>query len=344
MGIQVCVKLSVAAAALLLGWSAAHAVLLEQWTNRAMDFVAKFEGSDFGAITPDVDCQGLSLGKKQHTIKGNSVRNVFEEVIALVGRPGLDQIITDTLGDKAADLSLLVDKSLNNSEARMARVRSWQEIKQGGRWVDLTEGECATGAKRSISPTSQRLKAPYGERIAAFLQHATVTQAQSTLISRGGKMALERAACWGDFRLRSVNPIAVEQLQVFVQPLPTPPRPAEALSFPSPQHMASNLLFHPVLNEAEALTGVSDRKVIHPTAQHRVDQMDHPIHWLRSVAAEHILELPQQCRSFLELRRVIRTPFTPLTTDAAEIESEEAEALATTEVHDSTLVFIDLDL
>ena len=130
MGIQVCMKLSVAAAALLLGWSAAHAVPLEQWTNRAMDFVAKFEGSDFGAITADVDCQGLSLGKRQHTIKGNSVRNVFEEVIALVGRPGLDQIITDTLGDKAADLGLLVDESLNNSVARMARVRSWQEIKQ----------------------------------------------------------------------------------------------------------------------------------------------------------------------------------------------------------------------
>jgi hypothetical protein len=37
MGIQVCVKLSVAAAALLLGWSAAHAVPLEQWANRAMD-------------------------------------------------------------------------------------------------------------------------------------------------------------------------------------------------------------------------------------------------------------------------------------------------------------------
>jgi hypothetical protein len=74
---------------------------------------------------------------------------------------------------------------LRQSEDRMARLRSWQEIKQGSRWVDLTEGECATGAKRSIPPTSLRLKAPYGERIAAFLQHATVTQAQSTLISRG---------------------------------------------------------------------------------------------------------------------------------------------------------------
>ena len=85
-----------------------------------MDFVAKFEGSDFGAITTDVDCQGLSLGKKQHTIKGNSIKNVFEEIIALVGRPGLEQIISETLGDKAAEFNLLVDESLTNSEARMA--------------------------------------------------------------------------------------------------------------------------------------------------------------------------------------------------------------------------------
>src|SRR5258706_8788883 len=62
------------------------------------------------------------------------------------------------------------------------------------------------------------------------------------------------------------------------------------------------------------------------------------------VAAEHVLELPQQCRSFLELRRVVSTPDAPLTADAAEIESQEAEAVATTEVYDSTLLFIDLDL
>src|SRR4029453_18205388 len=72
--------------------------------------------------------------------------------------------------------------------------------------------------------------------------------------------------------------------------------------------MAPDLLFHPVLNEAEALAGVSDREVIYPTAQHRVDQIDHPIHGLGSMPAEHTLEFPQQCRSFLELRRVVRTP------------------------------------
>jgi hypothetical protein len=31
------------------------------------------------------------------------------------------------------------------------------------------------------------------------------------------------------------------------------------------------------LNEAEALAGISNREVIHPAAQYRVDQLDHPI-------------------------------------------------------------------
>jgi hypothetical protein len=42
-------------------------------------------------------------------------------------------------------------------------------------------------------------------------------------------------SCWGDFRRWSSNSIAVEQLRVLVEPLPTPPRPTEALSFPRMQ-------------------------------------------------------------------------------------------------------------
>ena len=38
------------------------------------------------------------------------------------------------------------------------------------------------------------------------------------------------------------------------------------------------------------------------------------------------------------------SPDAPSTTDAAEIESEEAEAFAAAEVHDPTLLFIDFDL
>src|SRR6476619_6514210 len=71
-------------------------------------------------------------------------------------------------------------------------------------------------------------------------------------------------SCWGDFRLKPPNLVTAEQLQGFVQPLPTPPRPTEALSLPSPHQMAPDLLFHPVLNVAKALAGVPNREVIHP--------------------------------------------------------------------------------
>jgi hypothetical protein len=40
-------------------------------------------------------------------------------------------------------------------------------------------------------------------------------------------------SCWGDFRQRPQNHVAVEQFQVFVKPLATPPLPAEALLLPS---------------------------------------------------------------------------------------------------------------
>src|SRR5262245_24338042 len=159
--------------------------------------------------------------------------------------------------------------------------------------------------------------------------------------SRQGLWDLSR---WRDFRLWPTNPIAVEQLQVLVEPWPTPSRPAEAPTFLGSQHVAPNLLLHPVLDEAEACTGVTDREVVDPAAEHRGDQTEHPFHRLRLVATEHILELPQQCRALLELRRVVGTPDAPSATDAAEVEAEETEALAAAKVHDSTLLFIDLDL
>jgi hypothetical protein len=105
-------------------------------------------------------------------------------------------------------------------------------------------------------------------------------------------------SCWGDFQ--PPNLAAAEQLQGFVQPLPTPPRPTEALSLPSPHQIAPDLLFHPVLNVAKAFAGVPNREVIHP------------IHGLGLVAVEHVFELPQQRRSFLELRRKLRLAERPI--------------------------------
>src|SRR5271166_2386381 len=71
-------------------------------------------------------------------------------------------------------------------------------------------------------------------------------------------------SCRSRFRLGSYNAIAVEEAQLVVHPLPIPPLPIEAPTIPSALHMAPDLLFHPVFDEAEALAGMSDREVIHP--------------------------------------------------------------------------------
>ena len=76
------------------------------------------------------------------------------------------------------------------------------------------------------------------------------------------------------------NPVVVKQMQDFVQSSPTPPYPAEARAVLGSHHMAPDLLLYPVANEAEALAGISDRKVVHPSAQHRVDQFYNSAHWL----------------------------------------------------------------
>src|SRR3974390_1071340 len=108
--------------------------------------------------------------------------------------------------------------------------------------------------------------------------------------------------------------------------------------------MAPNLLLYPVLNEAEALAGVSNREVVHPTAYHRVDQLDQLTDWLRLMAAKYILKYPQQLRALLELWGVIRTPIPATTAHTTKVKAEEAEAFVAAEVHGSTLLFVDLDL
>ena len=52
----------------------------------------------------------------------------------------------------------------------------------------------------------------------------------------------------GDFRRRPPNPVAVEQLQVFVKPLATPPLPAEAFAPPGTHQMLPDLLFYPLFD------------------------------------------------------------------------------------------------
>jgi hypothetical protein len=86
-------------------------------------------------------------------------------------------------------------------------------------------------------------------------------------------LALRSPVCFSSRLMGPIWPgrlsalVAVEQPKGFVQPLPTPPLPAEALSVLSPPHMAPDLLFYPVFDEVKALAGMPDREVVHPTAR-----------------------------------------------------------------------------
>jgi hypothetical protein len=118
----------------------------------------------------------------------------------------------------------------------------------------------------------------------------------------------------------------------------------KALAFLGSHHVAPNLLFDPGVNEAEALAGVTHRKVVHPASQDRIDQFDHPTHRLGSEASEDLPQLRQQRRALLELGRVLGPQCSAERADAAEVKSQEAEALASVQFDGSALLFIDLDL
>jgi hypothetical protein len=114
--------------------------------------------------------------------------------------------------------------------------------------------------------------------------------------------------------------IAVERPESVVQPRPIPPLPAEAFSFPSLRQLAPDFLLHPIFDVAEALTGVSNREVVHPAPEHRIDQAYYPANRLRPVSAKHLFEPAQKRRSLFELGRVMRPHRSAQTAEIAEVE------------------------
>src|SRR6202165_509721 len=138
--------------------------------------------------------------------------------------------------------------------------------------------------------------------------------------------------------------VAVEQSQSVVQPLRTPPLPAEAPAIPGSHHVPPYFQLYPVLDELEAPAGVANGEVVHPPPQNRVDDLDYPVHRLGSMSPKDHSQLLQQCRSLLQLGRVLRPPVSLQTTDTTEVEAQEPEALAAGQVDGSALLFVDLDL
>ena len=58
--------------------------------------------------------------------------------------------------------------------------------------------------------------------------------------------------------------------------------------------MAPDLLLHPIFDEAEALAGVPNGEVMHPTSQHRIDQLDHSAHRLGLVSPAEFVPLAEE--------------------------------------------------
>src|SRR5215472_1993999 len=94
----------------------------------------------------------------------------------------------------------------------------------------------------------------------------------------------------------------------------------------SPAH--PDLLFYPVSDVGETPARVADREVLHPTAQDRVDLLDHTVQRLGARDPENLFEFAQQGRPFLAFRQQQRHPSPPAIPDTMELQPEKSATLA----------------
>src|SRR5712691_5599979 len=137
-----------------------------------------------------------------------------------------------------------------------------------------------------------------------------------------------------------LHSVVLKQPERLMKPRPTPPLPAETLTIPRPHQMPPHLLLDPEPHRGKAPGRVPDPEVVDPAPQNRIDLRDHPSHWLRVVLLEHLLELPQQRRARLPLRRILRPPAPPQRTDAPEVEAQESKALPPAQIHHPALLLV----
>ena len=99
---------------------------------------------------------------------------------------------------------------------------------------------------------------------------------------------------WERFRHLSwaLHPVVLEQTQVLVKPLPTPPLPAEAPPLPCTHQMTPDFLFHPVFHKAKTPARIPYRKIAHPAPQDRVNELNHPTDRLGLIPAKNLLTFP----------------------------------------------------
>src|ERR1017187_6635236 len=89
--------------------------------------------------------------------------------------------------------------------------------------------------------------------------------------------------------------------------------------------MSPNLPLYPVSDKRKAFTRIAHGKVVHPTAKDRIDLLDHPLHRLADILSEDFLQLCQQRRAFLQLRRVVGSPLPVTPQNAAIFKAQKSE-------------------
>src|SRR5437870_12285717 len=96
-----------------------------------------------------------------------------------------------------------------------------------------------------------------------------------------------------------------------MQPRRPPTLPADAPTTSRPHQMASDPSLDPSRHKGNAPARVSYPEGVDPAPQLRVDLGDPRLRRLGPVASEHLLELLQQRRALLLLRRILRPPTPP---------------------------------
>lgn len=196
-GVSCAAAIAVAAS---LAAPAAQADTLEAWRKAADRVIAIYEQSSAGekeydAVSPDFDCQGLSLGSKQWPFRNGSIRRILSQL----SKADLERTVRDTMpthGDvflRAAEQSL----ARRHAEARRTTLQL-QRVQNSG---------CQ-------GPKGVGLKAGVQAEIGAWLTTPEVLAAQQADERRISDKAVALAVCWAE-RIGGPRPPAFNEYLFF---------------------------------------------------------------------------------------------------------------------------------
>ncbi len=167
-----------AAALLTIGAAgAARADTAADWQAVADPIIAIFEGSDYGSVTRDFDCQGLSLGAKQHPFANGGVNELTE-------------------GMSDAELAAIVGATMPRHGAvflqalRQARARNFTGARSATLRLQNVENRGCDGRR------GKSLKAGVREEIRAFLLSEKILARQVARAKFRSDLGLLYATCW----------------------------------------------------------------------------------------------------------------------------------------------------